>query len=428
MRNSLLQVAWNCVGMEANSHSALSPHALKRLKTIAVADIVVGIPSFNNAHTINYVVYQAAKGLETYFPDLRSVIFISDGGSSDGTLETVEAMHIPSKAAILPTTYAGTPGKGSAVKAVFEAARFLQSKAVALVDSDLRSITPQWIKLLLSPTLKRTGLVTPFYVRHKYDGTITNFLCYPITSCLYGKKVRQPIGGDFGLSIELAEKLLDSPLWENPYVPRFGIDIFETHTALAKDFSVKQAFLRAKVHDAKDPSKHLAPMFRQVLGSMFTCIDEYKSSWKNVRGIDEVEIVDKEPHKGTVETIKVDVRSLVRTFREGVKEKRRIYRRILSDELLRKVDRLGEGNEEAFAFPAEVWAKTVYSFAAGFRQWPCPQTESLLDALRILWIGKIAAFVSETWELNTLEAESKIEEQLKTFEENKPYLLSIYDM
>ena len=161
---------------------------------------------------------------------------------------------------------------------------------------------------------------------------------------------------------------------------------------------------------------------------MFTCIDEYKSSWKNVRGIDEVEIVDKEPPKGTVETIKVDVQSLARAFREGVREKRRIYRRILSDELFRKVDRLGQGNEEAFAFPDEAWAKTVYSFAAGFKQWPRPQTENLLDALRILWIGKITAFVSETWELSTLEAESKIEEQLKTFAENKPYFLSIYDM
>lgn len=412
--------------MEANSHSALSPHALKRLKTITVADLVVGIPSYNNAHTINYVVYQAAKGLETYFPDLRSIIFISDGGSSDGTLETVKAMHIPSKVAILPTTYVGTPGKGSAVKAVFEAARFLQSKAVALVDSDLRSITPQWIKLLISPTLKGTGLVTPFYVRHKYDGTITNFLCYPVTSCLYGKKIRQPIGGDFGLSIELTEKLLDSPLWETPYVPRFGIDIFETHTALAKNCSVKQAFLRAKVHNAKDPSKHLAPMFRQVVGAMCTCVDAYESSWRDVSDIEKVEIVGGKSDQGVAEAIKVDLQNLVKTVQEGFNTRNRIYRKILSEELYKEVDRFGDIKEEAPSFPAEIWARTVYSFVAGFKKWPHSQKERLLDALRILWVGKVAAFVHETLQLDALEAERKIEEELEAFERMKPYLLSIF--
>jgi hypothetical protein len=397
---------------------------LKRLKTVGTADLLVGIPAYNNAHTINYVVYQAAKGLEAYFPDLQSVVLISDGGSSDGTLETVKAMRTPSEVTILPTTYVGISGKGSAVKAIFEAARFLRTKAVALVDSDLRSITPLWVRRLMAPALQGTGLVTPFYVRHKYDGTITNFLCYPVTSCLYGKEIRQPIGGDFGLSTELAEKLLESPLWQTPYVPRFGIDIFETHTALAREFSVEQAFLRAKVHDTKDPSKHLAPMFRQVIGSMFTCIDKYENSWKDIRGIDKVKITGEESHLGAVEPIKVDFQNLTRTFREGVNKNRHIYRKALSEDLCKNVDRLREIEDEAFSFPAETWAKTVYSFAAGFRQRPQSQAEPLLDALRVLWIAKIAAFVNDTLELNTLKAERKIEEELRAFEKMKPYLLS----
>jgi glycosyltransferase involved in cell wall biosynthesis len=412
--------------MGTNSHPALSPHALKCLKPVETADLLVGIPAYNNAHTINYVVYQAAKGLETYFPDLKSVVFISDGGSSDGTLETVKAMRTPSEVTILPTTYVGISGKGSALKAIFEAARFLRTKAIALVDSDLRSITPLWIRRLMTPALQGTGLVTPFYVRHKYDGTITNFLCYPVTSCLYGKEIRQPIGGDFGLSTELAEELLESPLWQTPYVPRFGIDIFETHTALARKFSVEQAFLRAKVHDAKDPSKQLAPMFRQVIGSMFTCIDKYENSWKDIRGIDKVKIAGEENHTGAVEPIKVDFQNLMRTFREGVNKNRHIYRKVLSEDLYKTVDRLREVDDEAFSFPAETWAKTVYSFAAEFRQRPQSQAEPLLDALRILWIAKIAAFVNDTLELNTLKAERKIEEELRAFEKMKPYLRSSF--
>ena len=40
--------------------------------------------------------------------------------------------------------------------------------------------------------------VAPYYLRHKYDGTITNSIVYPLTRTLYGHRIRQPIGGDFG--------------------------------------------------------------------------------------------------------------------------------------------------------------------------------------------------------------------------------------
>jgi hypothetical protein len=171
---------------------------------------------------------------------------------------------------LIPTIYVGASGKGSAVQAIFEAARYLQVKGVALVDSDLRSVTPEWMKLLITPTLTGTDFVAPLYNRSKYDGTITNFLCYPLTATLYGKNIRQPIGGDFGLSIRLVEEILNSPMWDYPYVSRFGIDIFETHTALAKGFKVKEAPLGVKSHDPKDPSSQLVGMFRQVIGTMFT--------------------------------------------------------------------------------------------------------------------------------------------------------------
>jgi hypothetical protein len=49
--------------------------------------------------------------------------------------------------------------------------------------------------------------IAPYYLRHKYDGTITNGIIYPMTRTLYGKSVRQPIGGEFGFSGSLATTL-----------------------------------------------------------------------------------------------------------------------------------------------------------------------------------------------------------------------------
>jgi glycosyltransferase involved in cell wall biosynthesis len=61
----------------------------EQLEGIQKADILVGIPSFNNARTIGHVVRAVQAGLAKYFPDQKAVLVNSDGGSSDGTMEIV---------------------------------------------------------------------------------------------------------------------------------------------------------------------------------------------------------------------------------------------------------------------------------------------------------------------------------------------------
>ena len=95
----------------------------------------------------------------------------------------------------------GVGGKGAALRTIFEIAAALEVQALVVVDSDLRSIVPEWIELLAGPILKGGyDYTTPLYARYKYDGTITNTVTYPLTRALYGHRIRQPIGGDFGVS------------------------------------------------------------------------------------------------------------------------------------------------------------------------------------------------------------------------------------
>ena len=58
-----------------------------KIDEIKSADILVGIPSYNNANTIGHVVRAVQAGLAKYFPDKKSVLVNSDGGSTDGTME-----------------------------------------------------------------------------------------------------------------------------------------------------------------------------------------------------------------------------------------------------------------------------------------------------------------------------------------------------
>ena len=406
--------------------SALSLDALVYLHDIEKADILVGIPSFNNVLTASYVISQVTKGLDTYFPNFKSVIFVSDGNSKDDTLNSVKKIYLPSEVKLIPAIYMGISGKGRAVRAIFEAASNLKVKSVALVDSDLRSITPEWMQLLITPTLMGTGFVAPYYNRRKYDGTITNFLCYPVTSSLFGKDVRQPIGGDFGLSIELVEDLLDSPMWELSDVCRFGIDIFETQTALAKGYKVKQALLGIKSHDAKDPSSQLAGMFRQVMNIMFTCIEQYEQVWNGIKGVSNTELVGEAHYVETPESIQVSLPATIDAFKNNYDQFNSIYKSILEQDIQNKFEQIKQIETSTVDFPSEIWAKTVYSFIAEFHKNPVFGREKLIDALRVLWIGRVAVFLKETWEQSREEAETKIIEEAKVFEKFKHYLIEKY--
>ena len=123
--------------------------------------------------------------------------------------------------------------------------------------------------------------------RYKFDGTITNTVTYPLTRALYGHRIRQPIGGDFGVSGDLVRHYLELDDWTDD-ISKFGIDIWMTTSALAGGFAVCQTRLGAKIHDPKDPGADLGPMFRQVVGTILRLATTYSDKWLPIRGSHEV--------------------------------------------------------------------------------------------------------------------------------------------
>jgi hypothetical protein len=219
------------------------PEALaEEVKRLGPADIMVGIPSFKNAATIGHVTRAAQAGLVQYFPDSKPVLVNADAGSPDGTgrvvVETQPPDYVERILLVRPRnrlqrmslTYPevdGVGGKGAALRTIFQIADALGVEALVVVDSDLRSIVPEWIELLAGPILKGGfDYVTPQYQRYKYDGTITNTVTYPLTRALYGLRIRQPIGGDFGVSGDLVKHYLEQDDWTpedpRPQGPRRG--------------------------------------------------------------------------------------------------------------------------------------------------------------------------------------------------------------
>ncbi len=407
-----------------------------KLKDIDSVDIVIGIPSYNNANTIGHVIRAVQGGLKKYFPQLKSLIINSDGGSKDGTPEVVENTELEDSTLILlkhrvstfnkiSISYHGIPGKGSAFRSIFEIASHLKAKYCAVVDSDLRSITPEWIELLIKPQMEEGfDFVAPLYLRHKFDGTITNSIIYPLTRCLYGKKIRQPIGGEFGFSGELAKFYLKQNVWDTD-VARFGIDIWMTTTALANNFKVCQAFLGAKIHSPKDPSQDLTSMFFQVLSSTFDLMINYYSVWKEIKKVEETPTFGFKFSVG-LEPVNINLEKMFQNYQLGVKELINIWGNFLNGELLNFLSNSKDLSLQDFIFPDDIWVDFVFSFALAYKN-KVINREHLLKSFIPLYLGRTAFFVKDNWDSSSEEVERKIENLCKIFEDKKEYLIENWD-
>lgn len=405
--------------------SALRSYAFKRIEEIEYADIVVGIPCYNNSETITHVIQMITHGLAKHYKNYRSLIFIADGGSTDDTREESKEFQIKPWQEKVVTIYRGPAGKGTAFRAIFESVVRLKAKVCAVVDSDLRSITSDWIKYLIDPILEKDfQYVSPIYTRHKYDGTITNNIVYNLTRALYGKRIRQPIGGEFAFSGELAHFFLGQDVWDTD-IARYGIDIWMTTSAIVNGYKICQARLGVKIHDAKDPAASLGPMFRQVLGTLFAILEKNEHVWKNIKGSEPVPTFGPEDVPEP-EPVNVNLNQLVSEFKNGYNQFGVLWKSIFSDECFKEIQRLATLNSEEFLFSTEIWVKMLYELVVVYHRWKSNR-KLLLGTMVSLYLARVASFVNRSRSMNSNEAESLVEEQAEIFEKNKDYLLELWE-
>ena len=405
--------------------TAMRNYTSKRIEEVESADILVGIPSYNNEKTITHVIQMVTHGLAKHYKDRRCVIFVADGGSTDDTREVAKEFQVQPWQEKIVSIYRGPSGKGTALRSVFEAANRLKVNACAVVDSDLRSITPDWIQHLLDPVLSRGyQFVAPVYLRHKYDATITNNIVYNLTRALYGKRIRQPIGGDFAISRDLAKFYVDQDVWQSD-VARYGIDIWMTTNAVTQNFRICQSNLGVKIHDAKDPAEHLGPMFRQVVWTVFFLMERHESFWKGVRGSEPVEIFG---YEGGVEPepVKVDLEGMIQHFRTGFQQFSSLWREIFSEACFSEIQEAAQRESKEFSLSISKWVRILYELAATFHSWKVNRNK-LIDLVTPLYYARVASFVRQSWEMSSQEANALVEEQALEFEEHKDYLVKVWE-
>lgn len=407
-----------------------------QLPQVGRADILVGLPSFNNAETVKPFIQAVTAGLRQAFPAASVLLVNQDAGSQDGTPELMKvAVEERFPIALLTRTPPGgggmeslprlsggwSNGREEAFHSFLSAAKLAQAAACAVIDPGVRSVTPDWIAWLLGPIMEsRAEYVAPLFLRPRYEGSLTNMLVYPLNRALYGTAMRYHLGGGCGISGPLAGLFLEQPFWDERSL-RSTLDACLTTVAVAEGRDLCQAGLGEKVVQAAAGGEDVSTLVAQTVGTVFSFMERYQDVWEHRDGVQPV-LQTGIPYRPQPDRGPVNIDRMMRGFRQGLRDLLPIWEIILSPETLSGILPLGLVETDDFRFPPQLWAQTVYDFALAYHE-KVLHREHLLKSLTPLYLGQMASLVLRTQDGKPEDVEDCIEELCDTFARTKPYLV-----
>lgn len=393
------------------------------------ADIVVGLPTYNNLATIAGVVQAIRQGLDQAFPQQSALIVNVDGGSSDGTTIRIAELaaesgtvlghvRLPGQDLVVP--YHGIPGKAEALHVTLQVARQASARACLMLSPDFTTLPPAWIEELAAPILQQGfDFVLPLYPRHKFDGAITSSIVRPLVRALYGRRVKQPMGAEYAFSSQLVERYLGLKVWGTD-LARFGTDIWTTTCAMAGAFKMCHVHLGAKLQSRAQAD--LGTTLDQVLGALFEDMVQNAHVWQRVRG--SLAILDLgSPSADIPPPVSLDHNKLVESFRLGLRNLHDVWALVLAPATLLELRRAADAAPEQFTLPDVVWCRALFDFALGYRLRTMNRNH-LLAAFLPLYLGWLGSFVRQMQSASDGQAEERVEELCRSYESEKPYLMS----
>ncbi len=317
----------------------------------------------------------------------------------------------------------------AALQSVLSAGGTLGAQACCVVASDLHTVTPRWISRLVEPVLQDgIDLVMPCYARHKFEGLLNSGIISPLSQALYGKRIQNPMGPDFGCSKRVINRMssLNSAAAaekapaataesQAPLLARLAPE------AIGAGYQLCQAHVGARVYPPID-WMNLSGVVAQVLGPIFADMDRNAALWQRTRGSMAI------PRRGEAapisdETGVIDVQRMIESFQLGAKNLFEIWGLVLPPASQLEVRKLARLAPSDFRMSDDLWARIVYDFALGYR-FRTINRDHLLGALTPLYLGWVASYALELESRGPIEVEQRLEKLATAYEAAKPYLLS----
>ena len=414
--------------------SLLPDEFVRQLINVGEVDILIGVPTHNNAGTIQQVTRAIQGGILKCFPRERAVIINADGGSRDGTPQMVTGVSIDDvwtakkvyalrTLHAISTEYGSSPEPGRALRTILSAADLLQAKACVIVSADEATIEPEWLQRLVRPVYKDNfDLALPIYRRQKFEGVLMRNLLYPMIRSIYGYSVREPYASDFAISSRLATDFLNRDFWEEDG-GRVGPEISLTVAAITGSYRICQTFLGIRAHI--DPSAtDLVHALRRTVGALFASLDGNFPLWSKISSSQSVPTFDGQCEIQP-EPVNINLERLRDMFANGVSELDPVFQYILSSQTLAELRKIAALNVDQFRYPPDLWARTVFEFAASFHQ-SVINRDHIIQALGPLFRGRALSFLLEISDASEEEIERNVENLCTEFERLKPYLLEVW--
>jgi glucosylglycerate synthase len=310
----------------------------------------------------------------------------------------------------------------TAYQSVFAASEKLEARACCIVASTLESATSQWTSRLLRPLLEENfDLVAARYSRRTFGGQLNSSIVYPLTRCLYGKRIHNPMGPDLGVSRQLFQKLLGANGNSKSGGGRMHPLASLAPMALCANLKVGPVHVGARV-DSPTDWMNISPLMVQILGPIFLDVERNAACWQRTRGSISIPEFD-EPLPVLQEAGKVDVDRMVDSFRLGNRDLQEIWRLVLPPATLFELAKLSRLTPDQFRMPDDLWARIIFDFALAHRLQTINR-DHLLRSMAPLYLAWVASYARELEIDGAASVEQRIERLSLAYESAKPYFIS----
>jgi glucosylglycerate synthase len=264
-------------------------------------------------------------------------------------------------------------------------------------------------------------LVVPHYAPRKLQGLLNTSIVYPLTRCLYGKRIHNPLGPDVGVSRRLAQKILGNNRNSNAGSSQSHPLASLTPAAVCDNLQISQVHVGARVYPPTD-WLNMSSLLAQVLGPIFIEMERYAACWQRMRGSDSVPARG-EPVSPSQEVGSLDMNRMVETFQLGVRDLQEIWGLVLPPATLFELRKLSRLTTEQINMPDELWARIVFDFALAHRLRTINR-DHLLHSMTPLYLTWVVSYARELDGAGATAIEKRIERLALAYEAAKPYLIS----
>jgi glucosylglycerate synthase len=401
---------------------SIPQQAQETIEKIDSADLVVGILADLDPEHVTML----CEDLQTLDGSTRIVVLQNDKGSSPNPTPSEPAAKsafpflVPWP--LLRPDPAGAPvlSAFAAYQAVFAASEKLGARACCILASKLENATPRWICQLAQPMLQSNlDLVLPRYARRKLEGLLNSSVISPITRCLYGKRIQNPLGPDLGASQRLFRKILGAE--RNGRAGGMHPLASLTSAALCDNMQVCEVHVGARSYPPTDWT-NISSLITQVLGPIFLDMERNAICWQRTRGSVPVP-VNGDPVFVSQGTATPDISRMVESFQLGNRDLQEIWSLVLPPATLFELRKLSRLPLEQFRMPDELWARIVYDFALAHHLRTISR-DHLLKSMTPLYLAWVASYAQELSTGGEDDSERRLERLSIAYESSKSYLVS----